>query len=442
MKSTLIKLLLPSFFLILTLQGTAQEMSRTYRKLITAKVQRQLEDSLPLVAAERARIENFTDSVQVSVSLDSITLPVAFHIFNPAGGGNLVNESQIQLQLNALNRDFGNEDYSIRHKADTLEDFYGLVADMGISFCLADYSLNGSSLSAIHYIQSSDSTWPPNQSIKNPLEGGVAPWDPEKIINVWVANLEEGVSGFAQMPGGPSVWDGIVMDYRFFATSDTSQYPYAQGKTLTHLMGNYLNLYSLWGDGTRCSDDRVDDTPIHNAPNYGIPVYKHISTCGLSRSSDRPQVEMTMNFMDNSDDTSLYMFTHGQKRRLHAILSPGGPRHGLLSGGQSQCNPGYNFRMLQSPNSPVEEEILKTHLEIYPNPAQNHIHVIILSPSNGNAHIRIYSTLGSLIKLIPLEIHSGTREYIIDASQLASGAYYLQLDIGDSSLVKELIVTP
>jgi hypothetical protein len=58
-------------------------------------------------------------------------------------------------------------------------------------------------------------------------------------------------------------------------------------RTLTHLMGNYLNLYDLWNESQPCADDYVDDTPIHNAPNGRFWQYRHVSTC------DGSPVEMT-----------------------------------------------------------------------------------------------------------------------------------------------------
>lgn len=134
------------------------------------------------------------------------------------------------------------------------------------------------------------------------------------------------------MPGGPEETDGIVIDYQFFGTIGTSREPYNDGKTLTHLVGSYLGLYELWNEERPCWDDYVNDTPIHNAPNYGpTNEYKHVSTCPGN------PVEMSMNFMDNSDDEYLYLFTAGQMMRIHAVLTKGGPRH-KLTNSQTLCS--------------------------------------------------------------------------------------------------------
>ena len=83
--------------------------------------------------------------------------------------------------------------------------------------------------------------------------------------------------------------------------------------------GHWINLRHIWGDAT-CGTDQVTDTPSHNAANYGCPTAGHVSTC-----SGAP-VEMTMNYMDYTDDACMYMFTVGQKDRARAIFATGGPR--------------------------------------------------------------------------------------------------------------------
>ena len=80
-----------------------------------------------------------------------------------------------------------------------------------------------------------------------------------------------------------------------------------------------MNLRHIWGDAT-CGSDLVSDTPSHNTANYGCPTFPHYSTCSGS------PVEMTMNYMDYSNDACMYMFTIGQKNRMRAIFNSGGPR--------------------------------------------------------------------------------------------------------------------
>jgi hypothetical protein len=89
---------------------------------------------------------------------------------------------------------------------------------------------------------------------------------------------------------------------------------------MTHEVGHWMN-YVIWGDAT-CGSDLVSDTPTHNTANYGVPI-SHYSTC-----TGTP-VEMTMNYMDYTDDRGMYMFSNGQKSRMAAIFVSGGARAGF-----------------------------------------------------------------------------------------------------------------
>jgi hypothetical protein len=52
----------------------------------------------------------------------------------------------------------------------------------------------------------------------------------------------------------------------------------------------------------------VSDTPTHNTANYGCPTYPHLSTCAGT------PIEMTMNYMDYTDDACMYMFFRRVRR--------------------------------------------------------------------------------------------------------------------------------
>jgi hypothetical protein len=157
--------------------------------------------------------------------------------------------------------------------------------------------------------------------MKSSKKGGIDPTDPTRKLNIWVCNIGGGILGYAQFPGGAAATDGVVVDSKYVGvTSNTgTSYPYNLGRTATHEVGHWLNLRHIWGDAT-CGSDLVADTPTHNTANYGVPTYPHYSTC-----TGAP-VEMTMNYMDYTDDRGMYMFTAGQKSRIDAIFISGGAR--------------------------------------------------------------------------------------------------------------------
>lgn len=283
-------------------------------------------DKNPRVKDTRAQIESFISEAVSSFERElinpaqGIPIDLTFHVLYREREERIT-EEQIQSQLEALNRDFGKVDTKFEHIALDRDGFNRVAGEVHFNFSLSRSSTSGS----ITYKETKRDCWPLDDSIKSKEEDGVPAVNPLTTINVWIANLGGASRGYATMPGGPEETDGIVIDYRFVGIGGSAVAPYDEGKTLTHLIANYLNIHSLWGEGY-CKDDGVSDTPIHNSPNFGCPRYRHITTC-----SDKIVTEMTMNFMDNTDDACTTMFTQGQRDRMYANLISGGPRHSLIS---------------------------------------------------------------------------------------------------------------
>ncbi|MEM9933291.1 MAG: zinc-dependent metalloprotease [Bacteroidota bacterium] len=408
---------------------SVQGQDRVYRNILTSHFQK-LTEASPSVKATRESLEQLTDSLYGKIEIQAVSLPLVFHIFNASSGQPLVTQGDIDLQINALNRDFNKQDYAERHPADTKEGFSALAADMQIQFCLAKPAGNYASLDPIHYLNTNRSSWPADHSVQLPDSGGVAPWNPEQYVNVWIADLEGDASGFAQMPGGPSKTDGIVIDYRFFGIGSNTHDQYKQGKTLTHLIGNYLNLYPLWGTGRRCSDDGVADTPIHNAPNSGCPTYKHVTFC------DGYTVEMSMNFMDNSDDACMYMFTEGQKQRVHALFIEGGARAELLGRGAASCNTSSHFTF--SDPSALPEEL--DDIELFPNPAKAKFSLRISSREGGELRIQVNSAIGQEVYRERMSLQQGRQEYQIFCQNWAPGVYFIQVSSPEGNFTESITI--
>ena len=263
---------------------------------------------------------------------ETIVIPVVVHVVYSFAPEN-ISDAQIQSQIDVLNADFRamNTDFG---RIPAL--FQGVSGNPDIQFCLADRAPNGTPTNGITRTRGTRRTWGTSDLVKFSNFGGTNAWDASRYLNIWVCNIGNGILGYAQFPGGPAATDGIVVDYRYFGTMGTATPPFDRGRTATHEVGHWLNLRHIWGDAY-CGDDFVDDTPQHDRPNYRCPGHPHLSECGDNI------VEMTMNYMDYTDDRCMYMFSAGQAARMRAVLAPGGPRASLRnSDGCSSSGGGGN----------------------------------------------------------------------------------------------------
>jgi hypothetical protein len=259
-----------------------------------------------------------------------ITIPVVFHVIWNTASQN-ISDAQVMSQLTTLNQDFRALNADISGLNGTV--FSGLGADIEINFCLATQDPSGAATTGITRTFTNTTSFGTNDAMKFTASGGRDAWNTARYLNIWVCQLTGGLLGYAQFPGGPASTDGIVCLNTATGNTGTAAAPYNKGRTATHEIGHWLNLIHIWGDAT-CGNDLVGDTPVHNTANFGCPTYPHLSTC-----SGTP-TEMTMNYMDYTDDPCMYMFSPGQKTRMRAIVDAGGPRALLAtSTGCSGSNP-------------------------------------------------------------------------------------------------------
>ncbi|SFZ89741.1 Pregnancy-associated plasma protein-A [Flaviramulus basaltis] len=237
------------------------------------------------------------DVLPIEDGLGTINIPVYIHIVLP--NANDVSNSQIQSQISVLNNDFSSTNTNLLPSGAT--DFINDATTTGVSFSLAQ---------TFRY-NNSTSSWGTNDSVKS----AYPPITPETHLNIWVCNIGGGILGYAQFPGGNLSTDGVVLLHSSLPGGSAA--PYNLGRTATHEVGHYLNLRHIWGDGRCKQDDFVTDTPSSNGANYGCPSFPTVN-CNTT--------DMTMNYMDYTDDACMYMFTDGQRNRMRAIFASGGAR--------------------------------------------------------------------------------------------------------------------
>lgn len=264
----------------------------------------------PTLVVRMNEIETFTQKTMLTNRLvnGKVVIPVVVNVLYRTSAEN-ISDLQIQSQIDVLNKDYTatNSDFN-----SVPSEFVGVAANVGITFELVQ----------IIRKTTTKTSWGTRDFMKNSRRGGIDATSPTTTLNMWACTIGGGILGYAQFPGGDQRSDGVVIDSKYFGLSSAASYPYNLGRTASHEVGHWMNLRHIWGDAS-CGNDLVSDTPVHKTSNFGVPTYPYASTCLPAHN------EMTMNYMDYTDDRGMYMFTEGQKSRMSALFVSGGARSGF-----------------------------------------------------------------------------------------------------------------
>ncbi|MBD2900358.1 zinc metalloprotease [Spirillospora sp. NPDC000708] len=281
-------------------------------------VHRRLLNESMTYRAQRARIENralqYETGRRASVRSGVVAIPVVVHVVhNPSTPAQNIGEAQIRSQIDVLNRDFRAANPDVSRVPDVWKP---LVADIEVEFALATVDPHGAPTDGIVRVETDRAGFDSHDAVKAASSGGADPWPSDQYLNLWVCQLGDGLLGYAQFPGGPPQTDGVVILHSAFGTTGTAAAPYNGGRTATHEIGHWLDLFHIWGDddGACSNGDRVADTPNQADSNTGKPAFPHV-TC-----NNGPNGDMFMNYMDYVDDDCMFMFTNGQRARVDACL--------------------------------------------------------------------------------------------------------------------------
>jgi hypothetical protein len=218
-----------------------------------------------------------------------------------------ISNDQINSQLLVLNQDFNklNPD-----TLKTLSIFKGVAASCKIIFSLATHDEMGLATSGITRTATLHGPFA-NDDIHYSETGGKTAWNTLRYLNIWVCDLADGVYGYGSPPGSAEVKDGVVVDFQAFGSMGTAKSPYNKGRTATHEVGHWLGLIHPWGIQGGCiDDDGIEDTPTQANSSGG---------CNLSQISCG-SLDMVQNFMNQSNDECLTLFTLGQKDKMRNSL--------------------------------------------------------------------------------------------------------------------------
>jgi hypothetical protein len=376
----------------------------------------------PSLSNKLNEIERFISNQNFSAKANGefgpviIKIPVVIHVLYSKDYQN-ISDAQIQSQIDALNKDFR------RRNADTVntpERFKQLAADVQIEFALATADPKGRATTGVIRKQTSVKYWSADDKIKFSSQGGDDAWDSHSYLNFWVGDLST-LLGYSSAMGGAAEKDGVVINYTTFGTINISGV-YNLGRTATHEVGHWLGLKHIWGD-TYCGDDAVDDTPKQGNFTAGCPSGFR-SSCSNGTMGD-----MYMNYMDFTNDACMNLFTQGQKQRMLALFSQGGPRASLLSSkGLSQP---WNFE------APAPEVITtSTHkFSFYPNPTSGEIVLQFEDADWIGKTVSIISVNGTVLSRIQI----GSKAQRINIASLKAGMYFIQGENGDQKIREKLV---
>ena len=295
------------------------EINASQRKCAADEVLQENLKADPTLRQRMDAIEEFTRQVERNPSAyrlvgGVIEIPVIVNVLYKTNAQN-ISLAQIQSQITVLNADFAalNTDYN-----NTPAAFQSVRSgNIGVRFVIDNTTTD------IIRKKTNKTSWQLNDAMKKGSQGGINPTSPTTKLNIWVCNLTGGYLGYAQFPGGASATDGVVIDDNAMGTTGTAAAPFNMGRTATHEVGHWMNLYHIWGDdGTACTgSDLAADTPNQANENYGCPSFPQVSC------SNGPNGDMFMNYMDYTDDACMFMFTGDQKNRMLAVFATGGPRN-------------------------------------------------------------------------------------------------------------------
>jgi hypothetical protein len=243
---------------------------------------------------------------------DTLLIPLVFHIVLPNPSD--ITDAQVQAQVDTLNLDYaGLNSDSVRVPS----YFKLLFGHSTIRFALAKRTPDNRATTGIVRSTTTQTSFSiSDDGVKSSSAGGSDPWNTSNYLNVWLCPLSGAILGYATLPSMTSMAPGVVVDYR--SVPGGAYTTYNQGKTMTHEIGHFFNLYHIWGDdnGACWGTDYVDDTP-----NQGNSTAGSSSGVVTDACSPTPPGIMYQNYMDYTDDDAMEMFTVEQVARMEAAAT-------------------------------------------------------------------------------------------------------------------------
>lgn len=361
-------------------------------------------------------------------------IPVVVHVMYALDTNNLgvyypgpeyyITPEQIQSQIDVLNEGFGRYGEGFNDSP--------LGEDIGFKFCLVSKDPDGNPHPGYDYT--------PTQLAKaldpilqDTLLKQINQWDPNRYVNIWtVRRIPYGsgrLQGYTYIPEqvAGTIYDGLVISYESFGRDVGNAT--TRGKTGTHEMGHYFDLYHPWGAQASttgfcpANSDYCDDTPPVPIEEFATRNQCNLffETCDTSRR----QIE---NYMDYSADECLNLFTHCQISRM---------RNALLTY-RSEMVSIENLRSVGCATA-LDTTAAIGAISVYPNPATRYLMVNVDLEDVGQVRIEMYDLSGRRVWLDP-SANVGRGAIPIDLTGFSQGSYQLIVSTSDQVLSTRIFV--
>ena len=376
----------------------------------------QLKSEQELVRLQSSRLANGN-----STNSNPVRIPVAVHFPN-AGAANATLRNCLralaQNQIDILNEDYNAQNADLINWTDNTSFNYPGVNYGSLNVQMELATQNHPAVSGLANGEVAV-TFGYNYGDTD-LGSGELDWDTNwaGYLNIVVRNDLGSTLGYAYLASDPADGAAIFMNNAAFGSvgNGCAGYmpgaPYNLGRTLTHELGHYFNLRHIWGSGL-CGNDFVADTPQHNTSNGGCPSLDHLSTC-----SGTP-LELTMNYMDYTNDVCMYMFTEGQALRQQAHFNT------IVD----------NFNQTTLSNNDIDK---KGSFTLYPNPNKGDF-TILFADFLPSFAVNVVDQSGRIV----FERKYDTQldlEQRISLESIASGIYFVKVSSDQGTTVKKIVV--
>jgi hypothetical protein len=329
------------------------------------------------------------------------TIPIAVHvIYANASDDNNIDDAQIQDQINILNADYAGGSGGV---------------DTEIRFCLAG-------VNRIQSAANASITYGANHQTMKALSQE----DPNTYLNIWIVDAIStptggNILGYTTFPKGFQMnqqLDGVVIADDYFGSIGTASNnpPYTEGRTATHEIGHWLNLFHVFQNG--CDDswtcefkgDCCCDTPPQDTAYYKCKTLKN--SCHGDNPDERDPIR---NYMGYSDDDCMEEFTNCQKGRMQLTLDSLRPSAFFSSG---DCPP---FKWA---GGTAQSGLSEFNVSVFPNPSKETVTLRLnVIGKETPINVDIYDAQGKLVASLATSsvLAVGQHEYRFDTP--APGIY-------------------